>query len=100
MMRAGRLQTGSQGLGLGIATVGDQHLVRDRCAVQQRFRAMRIGDLQMAEATQAQVIDPVDAPVGPFAPGLAEAAAIGDPQATSRPERGFSACRPTATTSC
>jgi hypothetical protein len=47
--------------------------------MQQRLRAVRVGDLQVAESTQTKVVDPMDTPVGAFAAGLAQAAAIGDP---------------------
>ena len=55
-----------------------QHLIGHGRAVQQRFRAVRVGDLQVAEAAQAKVVDPMDTPVGAFAAGLAQGAAVGD----------------------
>src|SRR5471030_90688 len=84
------LEEALPGLRGGVAAIGDADLASDRLAAIQRLAAMVVSDLQMAEASTAQIVNAMDPPVGSFAAWLTEAGAVGDAQHPSMPARRFS----------
>ena len=81
------LEEALPGLRVGEAPIGDAHLARDGSAAIQRLGAVAVGDLQMSEAANAQIVDAVDPPIRALAGQFAQAAAIGDAEYPSVPAR-------------
>src|SRR5271156_4415571 len=80
------IETLVQFAGTRIAAIGDRHLTAGRRAAQQRLSTPPTGDLQMAEAATAKVVDRMDAPVGSRTPRTADRAGVGQVHATPRPQ--------------
>jgi hypothetical protein len=72
----------------GIAAVGDHHAAIIAHRTAERFAALPIGHLQVAEPAAAKVVGRMDPPVCSRAAGLAQAAAIAQMQAATAPDGG------------
>jgi hypothetical protein len=71
--------------GPGVVAVANADLAGQRRAPRQGFAGMLVGQFEVREPAASEVEHAVDAPVGAGAAGLADAGAVGEPQAAARP---------------
>ncbi len=64
-------------LGAAVVAVADTHLAYDRRAVGQGFGTFNVGQFEVREATRAEIVDAMHAPVSALAARFGNAGAIG-----------------------
>jgi len=77
----------AQGLRGGIIAVAEPYFAGDGGAPVERFGAMLVRQIEMAETARAQIVDRVHAPIRAFAAGFADATAIRNPENAARPSK-------------
>ena len=84
---ADALAQAPQAFGVRIIAVGEPDFSGNGGSAIERFGAVLVRQLEMAEAARAQIVDRVHPPIRAFAAGLADATAVRNPKNPARPSK-------------